>query len=137
MRERLAGRSSSAWIADDCAVIIWGEFGRTPKISNIVGRDHWPQVNCAFMAGGKFKHGQVIGATDKIAGEAVSRPVTYGEVYATLFRHLGIDVDNTTVTDNRAAPRPPPVPRRKRWQATSRIDIRFFVILFFVRSQTI
>ena len=91
-------------LADDCAVIIWGEFGRTPKISNIVGRDHWPQVNCAFMAGGKFKHGQVIGATDKIAGEAVSRPVTYGEVYATLFRHLGIDVDKTTITDNSGRP---------------------------------
>ena len=91
-------------LSDDCAVIIWGEFGRTPKISNIVGRDHWPQVNCAFMAGGKFKHGQVIGATDKIAGEAVSRPVTYGEVYATLFRHLGIDADKTTITDNSGRP---------------------------------
>ncbi len=81
-----------------------GEFGRTPKISNIVGRDHWPQVNCAFLAGGKFKHGQVIGATDRIAGEAVSRPVTFGEVYATLFRHLGIDVDQTTITDNSGRP---------------------------------
>lgn len=91
-------------LADDCAVVIWGEFGRTPKISNIVGRDHWPQVNCAFMAGGKFKHGQVIGATDRIAGEAVSRPVTYGEVYATLFRHLGLDVDTTTITDNSGRP---------------------------------
>lgn len=91
-------------LADDCAVVIWGEFGRTPKISGIVGRDHWPQVNCAFMAGGKFKHGQVIGATDKIAGEAVSRPVTYGEVYATLFRHLGIDTDKTTITDNNGRP---------------------------------
>lgn len=91
-------------LADDCAVVIWGEFGRTPKISSIVGRDHWPQVNCAFMAGGKFKHGQVIGATDRIAGEAVSRPVTYGEVYATLFRHLGIDLDKTTITDNGGRP---------------------------------
>ncbi len=91
-------------LADDCAVIIWGEFGRTPKISNIVGRDHWPQVNCALMAGGKFKHGQVIGATDRIGGEAVSRPVTYGEVYATLFRHLGIDTDKVTITDNSGRP---------------------------------
>ncbi|MCC6509644.1 MAG: DUF1501 domain-containing protein [Pirellulaceae bacterium] len=91
-------------LADDCAVIIWGEFGRTPKISSIVGRDHWPQVNCALMAGGKMKHGQVIGATDKIAGEAVSRPVTFGEVYATLFHHLGINVENTTITDRNGRP---------------------------------
>jgi len=86
-------------LADDCAVVIWGEFGRTPKISSIVGRDHWPQVNCALMAGGTMQHGQVIGATDRLAGEAVARPVTFGEVYATLFRHLGIDAGRTTIND--------------------------------------
>lgn len=85
-------------LADDCAVVIWGEFGRTPKISAQVGRDHWPQVNCALMAGGGMTHGQVIGATDRIAGEAIARPVTFGEVYATLFHHLGIDA-RTTITD--------------------------------------
>ena len=91
-------------LADDCAVIVWGEFGRTPKISNIVGRDHWPQVNCALMAGGRMRHGQVIGATDRIAGEVISRPVTYGEIYATLFHHLGINVDQTTITDHNGRP---------------------------------
>ncbi|MCA9170516.1 MAG: DUF1501 domain-containing protein [Planctomycetales bacterium] len=91
-------------LADDCAVVVWGEFGRTPKISNIVGRDHWPQVNCALMAGGKLRHGQVIGATDRLAGEVVSRPVTFGEVYATLFDHLGIDVNHTTIPDNNGRP---------------------------------
>ncbi len=91
-------------LADDCAVIVWGEFGRTPKISNNVGRDHWPQVNCALMAGGKMRHGQVIGATDRIAGEAVSRPVSYGDVYATLFHHLGINAQQTTITDLNGRP---------------------------------
>jgi len=91
-------------MADDCAVIVWGEFGRTPKISDIVGRDHWPQVNCAVMAGGGMRHGQVIGATDRIAGEAIARPVTFGEVYATLFQHLGIPVSSTTITDNTGRP---------------------------------
>jgi hypothetical protein len=91
-------------LADDCAVIIWGEFGRTPRISDQVGRDHWPQVNCALMAGGGLRHGQVIGATDRIAGEAVARPVTFGEVYATLFHHLGIRVDQTTITDLNGRP---------------------------------
>jgi uncharacterized protein (DUF1501 family) len=91
-------------LADDCAVVIWGEFGRTPKISPIVGRDHWPQVNCALLAGGKMRHGQVIGATDRIAGEAVSRPVRFGDVYATLFRHLGIDTDRATINDLQGRP---------------------------------
>ena len=53
----------------DCTVVILGEFGRTPKISAQVGRDHWPQVNSALLAGGGMKTGQVIGATDRIAGE--------------------------------------------------------------------
>jgi hypothetical protein len=83
----------------DCTVAILGEFGRTPKISAQVGRDHWPQVNCALLAGGGMTTGQVIGATDRIAGEAVRRPVTFGELYATLYRNLGIDVNTTTLPD--------------------------------------
>jgi hypothetical protein len=84
---------------EDCTVVILGEFGRTPRISAQVGRDHWPQVNCVLMAGGGMKTGQVIGATDKIAGEAAKRPVTHGELYATLYRNLGIDVSRTTLLD--------------------------------------
>lgn len=91
-------------LADDCAVVIWGEFGRTPKISAQVGRDHWPQVNFAFLSGGGMRHGQVIGATDRIAGEATERPVTFGEVYATLFQHLGIDSRLTTIQDLNGRP---------------------------------
>jgi Protein of unknown function (DUF1501) len=83
----------------DVAIVVWGEFGRTPIISKQVGRDHWPQVSAAVMAGGGLKTGQVIGATDRIAGEAVARPVTFGEVFATLYRHLGIDTSHATVTD--------------------------------------
>jgi hypothetical protein len=83
----------------DCTVVIMGEFGRTPKISAQVGRDHWPQVNCALLAGGGMKTGQVIGATDKIAGEAVARPVTWGELFATLYHNLGIDPHRATLSD--------------------------------------
>jgi hypothetical protein len=71
----------------------------TPKISAQVGRDHWPQVNCALLAGGGMKTGQVIGATDKIAGEAASRPVSWGELFATLYHNLGIDSQRATLTD--------------------------------------
>src|SRR5207302_7976495 len=81
----------------DCTVVILGEFGRTPKISAQVGRDHWPRVNCALLAGGGMKAGQVIGATDRIAGEAVSRPVTWGELFATLYHNLGIDTRRATL----------------------------------------
>ncbi len=88
----------------DCTVIIWGEFGRTPKISAQVGRDHWPRVNCALMAGGGMRTGQVIGATDRLGGEAVARPVTYSEVYATLYHNLGIDADTTTIADLNGRP---------------------------------
>ncbi len=83
----------------DCTVVIMGEFGRTPKISAQVGRDHWPQVNCVLMAGGGMPTGQVIGATDRIAGEAASRPVTWGELFATLYRNLGIDPKCAVLSD--------------------------------------
>jgi hypothetical protein len=83
----------------DVAVLVWGEFGRTPVISKQVGRDHWPRVAAAVLAGGGMNMGQVIGSTDRLGGEATSRPVTFGEVFATLYHHLGIDVNRTTLTD--------------------------------------
>ena len=76
-----------------------GEFGRTPKISARVGRDHWPNVNSVLLAGGGMKTGQVIGATDKIAAEVTSRPVTYGELFATLYHNLGIAPENAILPD--------------------------------------
>lgn len=91
-------------LAEDCSVVVMGEFGRTPKISSQVGRDHWPAVNFALLAGGGMKHGQVIGSTDKIAGEAKSRPVSYGELFATLYHNLGIDYANITLPDLRGRP---------------------------------
>lgn len=83
----------------DVAVVVWGEFGRTPVINPQGGRDHWPRVSCALLAGGAFRHGQVIGATDKVAGEAIDRPVAFGEVFATLYHHLGIDTTKVTLDD--------------------------------------
>jgi hypothetical protein len=57
-----------------------------------------------LMAGGAMRHGQVIGATDRIAGEAIARPVTFGEVYSTLFHHLGIDSGQATINDLNGRP---------------------------------
>jgi uncharacterized protein DUF1501 len=83
----------------DCTVVVLGEFGRTPKISPQVGRDHWPAVNFALLAGGGMRGGQVIGSTDRIAGEAKTRPVTFGELFATVYRKLGIDGARATLPD--------------------------------------
>src|SRR2546427_7382688 len=83
----------------DVSVVVWGEFGRTPTINKDAGRDHWPRVSCALLAGGGMRHGQVIGATDRLGGEATERPVMFGEVFATLYQRLGIDVAKTTVED--------------------------------------
>jgi uncharacterized protein (DUF1501 family) len=83
----------------DVTVLVWGEFGRTPVISKQLGRDHWPRVSAAVLAGGGMHTGQVIGATDRLGGEATARPVTFGEVFATLYHNLGIDVDRATLPD--------------------------------------
>jgi hypothetical protein len=58
----------------------------------------------ALLAGGGMPMGQVIGSTDRLGGEADSRPVTFAEVFATLYRNLGIDVATTTVTDTKGRP---------------------------------
>jgi uncharacterized protein (DUF1501 family) len=77
-------------MADDVAVVAWGEFGRTPTINKDAGRDHWPQVGGGLIAGGGFRTGQVIGATDRLGAEVADRPIHFGEVHATLHRFLGI-----------------------------------------------
>ncbi len=88
----------------DVTVVVWGEFGRTPKINERAGRDHWPRVHAALMAGGGMTTGQVIGATNRLAEEAVDRPVHMQEVFATIYKNLGIDVANTTLVDNNGRP---------------------------------
>ena len=75
----------------DVSVVVWGEFGRTPKINKQAGRDHWPQVSFALLAGGGMRTGQVIGATDKYGEGAKDRPVTFQNVFATLYHNLGIN----------------------------------------------
>lgn len=92
-------------LADDVAVVAWGEFGRTPQINNNAGRDHWPQVGGGLLAGGGLKTGQVIGATDRLGGEIADRPIHFGEVHATLYHHLGIDPSKTTIPDLSGRPR--------------------------------
>ncbi len=83
----------------EVTVIVWGEFGRTPKINKDAGRDHWPRVSCALMACGGMRTGQAIGSTDRLGGEAEDRPVHFQEILATLYHNMGLDVNRDTVTD--------------------------------------
>jgi len=89
---------------DDVTVLVWGEFGRTPRINKNGGRDHWTQVSCAYLAGGGITGGQAIGSTNRLGERAQTRPVHVQEVFATLYRNLGIDPGTTTIKDPAGRP---------------------------------
>jgi hypothetical protein len=91
-------------LLDDVSVVVWGEFGRTPRINKSAGRDHWPQVSCGLLAGGGMRTGQVIGSTNRLGEVPQERPVHFQEVFATLYDRLGIDVANTVIDDNAGRP---------------------------------
>lgn len=106
MKEKLPvyDRSIYALITDihqrgldkDIAVVIWGEFGRTPRINFAGGRDHWPRAGFALFAGGGFRTGQIIGKTDDRGERAVNKTYNVQNVFSTLYHHLGIDPDLST-----------------------------------------
>lgn len=88
---------------NDVTVVVWGEFGRTPRINNTAGRDHWPQVCGAFLAGGGMRTGQAIGATNRLGEYATQRPVSFGEIVATIYHNLGLS-PTTTINDPTGRP---------------------------------
>ncbi|MEM8733475.1 MAG: DUF1501 domain-containing protein [Planctomycetota bacterium] len=91
-------------ILDDVLVVTWGEFGRTPKINNKAGRDHWTKVSCAHLAGGNIRGGQAIGATNRLGEYATERPVDMQEIIATIYHQFGIDTATTTIEDPTGRP---------------------------------
>lgn len=88
----------------DVSVVVWGEFGRTPKINPDAGRDHWPQVSFALLAGGGMKHGQVVGSTNRFGEHAATRPVDFQEVWATLYQAIGLNLRSVREFDLRGRP---------------------------------
>lgn len=93
-------------LLEDVLVIAMGEFGRTPHMGtqdSTDGRNHWPIVMSMALAGGGLRHGQVIGATEHDGGHIHSRPVTPGDLAATIYRHMGVPL-NTTYEDDRGMP---------------------------------
>ncbi len=89
---------------NDVAVVVWGEFGRTPRINKDASRDHWPQVSCALLAGGGMRTGQAIGETNRLAEHAVKRPVTHQEIFATLYTCLGLKLSQVRIFDPNGRP---------------------------------
>jgi len=88
----------------DVTVVMWGEFGRTPRINAGAGRDHWSRVAMCFLAGGGMKLGQMIGTTTKNAEDAKDRPVQLQEIFATLYHNLGINVQTQQLFDHAGRP---------------------------------
>jgi hypothetical protein len=88
----LLGELAERGLLTKTMVVATGEFGRTPKVNPAGGRDHWPQCWTILMAGGGIKGGQVIGSSDDLGAAPKDRPTTPGEVAATVFKGLGIDL---------------------------------------------
>lgn len=93
-------------LLESTLVVAWGEFGRTPRVNNDAGRDHYPNVFSAALAGGPVKGGRVLGSSDSRGAFPKDNPKTPQDVLATMYRHLGIDTEKQYVN---AAGRPIPV----------------------------
>jgi hypothetical protein len=94
-------------LLDDVLVLALGEFGRTPIMGtqgSTDGRNHWPVVMSMALAGGGLRHGQVIGATEPDGGHIKDRPVTPGDLAATIYQHMGVPLD-ATYLDSTGRPR--------------------------------
>jgi len=79
----------------DVVTVMWGEFGRTPKINQDAGRDHWPAVMSALIAGGGLKMGQAIGSSSARGEYPKDRPYRVPQVLSTIYRAMGIDPSGT------------------------------------------
>lgn len=79
---------------DDTLVLMMGEFGRAPAINKEAGRDHWTSVMSMLVAGGGLRHGQAVGTTDSKGYEILDGIVRPQDLAATVFQHLGIDLNS-------------------------------------------
>lgn len=87
----LIGDLSDRGMLDETLVVVMTDFGRTPKINSTGGRDHWPNCFSVAMAGGGVKGGQVIGESDALGEFVKDRPITPGDLSATIYALLGFD----------------------------------------------
>jgi hypothetical protein len=89
----------------DVAIVMGGEFGRTPRVGDQTpdGRGHWPEAGFVWMAGGGVRGGQILGATDARGEKVVGNPIRMQSILATLYRLLGVDA-STTLPDHNGRP---------------------------------
>jgi hypothetical protein len=96
-------------------LVVTGEFGRTPRINPAIGtqtgvmqpgRDHWPQAMSLLVSGGGMRTGQVVGSTNSKGEHPHDRPLTPNDLWATVFRHLGIPYHDVAFLDHRGRPMP-------------------------------
>ncbi len=87
-------------LLDETLIVVMGEFGRTPKINVRGGRDHWPRVFSVMLAGGGIPGGSIVGASDQTGETPHDRPVTPGDLTATILTLLGIDGETVLHTDD-------------------------------------
>jgi uncharacterized protein (DUF1501 family) len=80
-------------LLESTLVVAWGEFGRTPRVNGNAGRDHYPNVFSAALAGGPVRGGRVVGASDALGAFPRTNPKTPQDVLATIYHHLGIDTE--------------------------------------------
>ena len=102
----LVGDLAERGMLNDTLVIAMGEFGRTPTLGtqgSTDGRNHWAHIMSMCMAGGGFRHGQVIGSSSRDGGEIAERPVTPGDLAATIYHHMGVPL-STTYNDHQGRP---------------------------------
>lgn len=85
-------------------VVAMGEFGRTPKMNSAAGRDHWGHTFSVMMAGGGIRGGTVVGESDNRGAYVKERPVHPEDVAATVYHHLGIDAEQTSLKDKTGRP---------------------------------
>jgi hypothetical protein len=94
----LVGDLEQRGLLDQVLVVAMGEFGRTPQLGtqgSTDGRNHWPYVMSMLLAGGGLNHAQVIGSSDKEGGQIKDRPVSPGDLAATIYRYFGVPLDST------------------------------------------
>ncbi len=87
-------------LLDSTMVLAWGEFGRTPRVNGTGGRDHYPKVFSAAMAGGRIAGGRVVGQSDSKGALPQENPKSPEDVLATVYRHLGVDTDTHYIDNN-------------------------------------
>jgi len=89
---------------DDTIIMMSGEFGRTPRINGNAGRDHWPRAAFFFVGGGGFRHQGAIGSTSRKGEVAKDRPIHLQNIFTTIYKQMGIDVETTTLVDPNGRP---------------------------------